>query len=160
MIDKIFIDMDGVLADFVKGVEGPKYLNGPLTCEQDYDDRKIELSNKGLFRDLPIMPGMDQLIRHVKKITNHWEILTASGDLNRKVVVRDKIEWIKEKIGPDVIVTSTIKGKDKAVFAKPNHVLIDDRKSNIEAWEQAGGIGILHTSAENTIEQLNNIKKT
>ena len=29
-ITKIFVDMDGVLADFIKGVEGPKYLNGPM----------------------------------------------------------------------------------------------------------------------------------
>jgi hypothetical protein len=36
--------------------------------------------------------------------------------------------------------------------------LIDDRKDNIEAWEQAGGIGILHTDADNTINQLNKLK--
>jgi 5'(3')-deoxyribonucleotidase len=141
MINKIFVDMDGVLADFVKGVEGPKYLNGPLTCEQDYDSKKIQFAFKGLFRDLPIMPGMARLIKEVKQTTNHWEILTASGDLARKLVVRDKL-----------------KGRDKAVFARPNHVLIDDRKDNIEAWEQAGGIGILHTDADDTINQLNKLK--
>jgi 5'(3')-deoxyribonucleotidase len=157
-INKIFVDMDGVLADFVKGVEGPKYLNGPLTCEQDYDSKKIQFAFKGLFRDLPIMPGMARLIKEVKQTTNHWEILTASGDLARKLVVRDKLKWIKEKLGPDVIVTATIKGRDKAVFARPNHVLIDDRKDNIEAWEQAGGIGILHTDADDTINQLNKLK--
>ena len=37
---RIFVDMDGVLADFVRGVEGPKFLNGPLVSEQTYDDRK------------------------------------------------------------------------------------------------------------------------
>ena len=33
-------------------------------------------------------------------------------------------------------------------------VLIDDRQKNIDAWIEAGGIGILHTSAANTINQL------
>ena len=36
----------------------------------------------------------------------------------------------------------------------PNHILIDDRLSNIEQWRSQGGIGILHTSAVNTIQQL------
>ena len=35
-----------------------------------------------------------------------------------------------------------------------NHILIDDRKDNIERWEAAGGIGILHTTTENTIACL------
>ena len=40
-----------------------------------------------------------------------------------------------------------------------NNVLIDDRPKNIEAWEAAGGIGIIHTSAKNTIEQLKKLRK-
>ena len=39
-------------------------------------------------------------------------------------------------------------------YAAPNHILIDDRESNIDQWRAAGGIGILHTSASNTIQQL------
>ena len=158
-IDKIFVDMDGVLADFVRGVEGPKYLNGPLVSEQTYDSRKIELSNRGLFRDLPIMPGMHKLINYIKKSGIDWEILTASGSLNRTVVANDKIYWIKKHVDSKVIVTATIKGQDKAVFARPNHVLIDDRKSNIKAWTQAGGIGILHKSIEDTINHLESYKQ-
>lgn len=158
-IDRIFVDMDGVLADFVRGVEGPKYLNGPLVSEQTYDSRKIELSNKGLFKDLPIMPGMLKLINYIKKSGIDWEILTASGSVNRTVVAKDKIYWIRKHVDPKVIVTATIKGEDKAAFAKPNHVLIDDRKSNIKAWTEAGGISILHRSAEGTINQLESYKQ-
>jgi hypothetical protein len=40
-ITKIFVDMDGVLADFIQGVEGPKYLNGPFDKQSYYDNRKI-----------------------------------------------------------------------------------------------------------------------
>jgi len=158
-INKIFVDMDGVLADFVRGVEGPKYLNGPLVSEQTYDSRKIELSNRGLFRNLPIMPGMLKLINYIKESGIDWEILTASGSLNRTVVTNDKIYWIRKHVDPKVIITATIKGEDKAAFARPNHVLIDDRKSNIKAWTQAGGIGVLHRTAEDTINQLKSYKQ-
>lgn len=43
---------------------------------------------------------------------------------------------------------------NKQKYATSNHVLIDDRKDLIEEWESQGGIGILHTSAEDTINKL------
>ena len=53
LVNKIFVDMDGVLADFEKGIELPMFLNGPFTNKDDYDSRKKELSDKGLFAALP-----------------------------------------------------------------------------------------------------------
>jgi hypothetical protein len=47
--------------------------------------------------------------------------------------------------------------KHKKDFAGPNNILIDDRVDNINGWIEAGGIGILHTSAEDTIKQLNKL---
>ena len=156
-INKIFVDMDGVLADFERGIELPMFLNGPFTNKDDYDSRKKELSDKGLFAALPPMPGMELLVNHLKNTGIHWEILTASGAINRSVVVRDKITWVNKYIHPKPILTATIKGADKAVYARPSHVLIDDRKSNIDAWTGAGGIGIIHTTAKSTIEQLESL---
>jgi hypothetical protein len=43
-------------------------------------------------------------------------------------------------------------GRDK----RPN-VLIDDHKGNIRDWESAGGIGIVHTDAASTINDLKKI---
>lgn len=149
----IFIDMDGVLADFVKGVEGPKFLNGPLD-PGTYDGRKKDLSDQGLFLELPIMPGMQDLINYVKGTGLYWEILTATGDVNRKRVAADKYFWIRKNVDPGVLVTCTIKGKHKAVYAREDHILIDDRADNINAWIQAGGIGILHKDAQDTIKKL------
>ena len=37
---------------------------------------------------------------------------------------------------------------------KENAILIDDFASNIKRWEAAGGIGILHKNANDTIQQL------
>ena len=73
---------------------------------------------------------------------------------------RDKIYWIKKHVDKNVFITATLKGKHKAVYARPDYVLIDDRKDNIEAWTNAGGIGVLHTSAADTIKQLRNYQDT
>jgi hypothetical protein len=51
-------------------------------------------------------------------------------------------------------------GSQKGMFAIKGSVLIDDRKQNLDAWEAHGGIGILHTSAEDTINQLKELRKT
>jgi hypothetical protein len=39
-------------------------------------------------------------------------------------------------------------------FSGLNKILIDDRDSIIKDWVLNGGIGILHTSTEDTIEKL------
>jgi hypothetical protein len=44
--------------------------------------------------------------------------------------------------------------KFKQEFSGKNRILIDDRADTITNWNAQGGIGILHTSADNTIKQL------
>ena len=34
-VNRIFVDMDGVLADFLRGVEMPQYLGEPLTNDDE-----------------------------------------------------------------------------------------------------------------------------
>ena len=155
-IKRIFLDMDGVLADFNLGVETLTGTHFPNTDQghNDYDDRKEELTNKRLFRHLPIMKDMHDLIGYVRHTGLPWEILTAAGVVNRELVVWDKQEWIKEHVSPTVVVTCTMTGSQKGMFAIRGSVLIDDRQKNIDAWEKHGGIGILHTSAADTIKQL------
>ena len=89
-------------------------------------------------------------------IVRHWEILTA-GEVNRELVVYDKNEWIKRYVDPTVS-TCTFTGTQKAAYAYEGSVLIDDRPKNIDAWEKAGGIGIVHTSAKNTINVLKELR--
>jgi 5'(3')-deoxyribonucleotidase len=100
------------------------------------------------------MQGMLDLIALVKNTGLPWEILTATGEINRPLVVADKIAWIHQHVDPHVVVTCTIKGKHKAVFAKPGDVLVDDKKSNCDAWKAAGGISVHHTSMASTLAQL------
>ena len=157
---RIFIDMDGVLVDFLAGVSD--MLGRPLTSDDyghsEYDERKEELTNKRLFRNLPPMVDYHELIGYVKHTGLPWEILTAAGAINRNIVVYDKNEWIKQYVDPYVVVTCTYSGTQKAVFATKGNVLIDDRQENIDAWESEGGIGILHTSARETIAELKKLR--
>ena len=94
----IFIDMDGVLVDFQKGIS--ELIGHPLGSDNyghsEYDRRKQELTDKRCFRKLPPMVDYHELIGYVKHTGLNWEILTAAGAINRQLVVYDKTEWIKE----------------------------------------------------------------
>jgi len=160
-VKRIFVDMDGVVADFLGGVS--ELIGYPLTPDDkghvEYDERKEELTNKRLFRNLKPLPDMYDLIAYIRHTGLPWEILTAAGKVNRELVVFDKNAWVRRYIDPSVVVTCTMKGSQKAAFAETGSVLIDDRKRNIECWEKAGGIGILHTNAKDTIAKLKELRK-
>jgi|TARA_R100000027_G_C2244784_1_gene92978 5'(3')-deoxyribonucleotidase len=158
-IRQIFLDMDGVLSDFESKITemlGSKVWNDDAG-HKVYDDHKRELTSKHMFRRMDPLPDAWKLTDWCLNSGIHTEILTAAGTVNREIVVRDKIEWIREHINPYWTVIPTFKGSQKAAFAHKKAVLIDDRDKNIELWIKAGGIGILHTTADNTIKQLNDI---
>lgn len=159
-ISKIYLDMDGVLADFVTGVQGPDFLNGPLLSEDCYDKQKKEFTEKGLFRKLPPMQDMQELVDYVKSTGVPYEILTCAGAVNHNLVVQDKIKWLDEHLDPGVPVITTLKGVHKAKFAQPGHILVDDRLKNIHAWREAGGTGILHLNAATTNGHLETLLRS
>ena len=46
---------------------------------------------------------------------------------------------------------------DMLEYANEHSILIDDMQKNIDQWKAAGGIGILHTNAKDTIKKLKDL---
>ena len=157
---ELFVDMDGVVADFEQGVSGAM---GERLDQARYDrDSKYrnkmwkwvkEYSKQGgkLWAELPMMADAMTLWNYVKKYNP--QILTAQGNPAYGAEPQ-KRQWIADKFGSNVNVIVTQKSREKAQHAAPNRILIDDRDKAIGPWREAGGIGILHTSAADTIRQL------
>ena len=157
-IRQIFLDQDGVLADFESGLTKALGYKVNLKDKKDvYDQEKRKLTAQRLFRNLKPLPDAWKLVDYCMNSGIHTEILTAAGTVNRTLVIKDKIDWIRRYINPYWIIIPTFKGSQKAAFAHKKAVLIDDRQRNIDAWVEAGGIGILHKTADDTIEQLDEI---
>jgi 5'(3')-deoxyribonucleotidase len=153
----IFCDMDGVLVDFDKGY---KDLTGKYTKHVDVQDKNDfwklldkSLKEKGLTEydywvNLPWMPDGKELWNYIKPYKPY--ILTAPT-LNPESK-EGKREWVQRLDGMKNIYFKP--AKFKSDFSGKNRILIDDREDTINRWNEAEGIGILHTSATNTIEQL------
>ena len=68
----------------------------------------------------------------------------------------EKRDWVRRHLGHEIANSARFvrDAVNKAQYATPTTVLIDDRRKAIEPWVAAGGIGVLHTSALTTIAHL------
>ena len=147
---KIFLDLDGVMADFARGKREILKLPDSASSEEIF---KALAGDKGkdFFLRLPKTRDADRLWQFLKG--NDLQILTAVPMTNREEATKNKVQWVKRNLSKNVkTITTTRRGKKK--FAGPDNILIDDHKKNITDWEGAGGIGILHTSTSKTIKEL------
>ena len=142
---KVFVDMDGVLADFFG--EWQKLIGKDWRKVKDIEPALQKIRDKDDFwLNLPLLPQAKNLLGVIKKVKGSYSILSSPlpNDPNSEP---HKREWIKKNLDffppENVIITH-----DKAKFATnpdgtPN-ILIDDFGKNIASWEAAGGEGFKH----------------
>ena len=158
----VYLDMDGVLADFFGGVEkmyGVEHWK-QLTNDKTKDLKKEvidRITGTDFFATLPKFSSADALIDMVKKFTGGKFSINTSplrGDHDNSA--KYKKLWISNNIEqPDDIVVTGRKesyAKDKGTGA-PN-ILIDDRPINIQKWQAAGGYGILYQANRDSLEKI------
>ena len=159
---KVYLDMDGVLADFDKRFED---LSGmlPRNFEEKYGKNKfwdfIDEENKVKFWvGIPVMPGVPSLINAVKKYD--YEILTSPSA--KKQSRLGKILWVrkhKNLFDRDPYINFK-KAKEKHLI-KPNlqktDILIDDRLDTINRWNEAGGTGVHYQNINQVLKDLKNL---
>lgn len=150
----IFCDQDGVLADF-RGYFIGKFGYDPIGKTR-LELREDVLSDKNFWLNLPKIKGADKLWVAVKEKDKDAKILTACPIRDWDRSTTQKTEWVAKNIDNEGDVICCIR-EDKIKHMKPGDILIDDLEKNIEDWENAGGVGILHKSAEETIIKLNKI---
>ena len=158
----VYLDMDGVLADFFGGVEkmyGVEHWK-QLTNDKTKDLKKEvidRITGTDFFATLPKFQSADALIDMVKKFTGgKFSINTSPLRGDNENSGKYKKVWISNNIDtPDEIVVTGRKesyAKDKGT-GTPN-ILIDDRPVNIQRWQDAGGYGILYQANRDSLDKV------
>lgn len=157
-ISKIYLDMDGVIADFNKRYKELYHMD-PRESEKDGKFYSLfeEFINNNNFASLDPMPDAFELIDFLKSLDITIEILSSTArESTFYTIATQKRIWLdKHNI---TFFTNFVPGKKhKYKFATPNSLIIDDTKSVIDDFINAGGLAIHHSTAVDTIEQLKQI---
>jgi len=168
-VEKIYFDMDGVLADFEKGVKDicgiepppqPQDLSEAERMEKKAaDDQMWELIREAgnFYYQLELMPGAKEMFDALyEEYGDKVEILTGVPKEKRHIdsAGEDKTRWVREKLSNDVKI-NIVQREDKIKKSgNKGCILIDDMVLNITEWENAGGTGIRNLDAASTMEKL------
>ena len=158
----VYLDMDGVLADFFGGVEkmyGVEHWK-ELTNDKTKDLKKEvidRITGTDFFATLPKFSTADALIDMVQKFTGgKFSINTSPLRGDHENSGKYKKLWIQNNIEqPDEIIVTGRKesyATDKA-SGTPN-ILIDDRPVNVQRWQAAGGYGILYQANRDSLSKV------
>ncbi len=157
---KVYLDMDGVLADFDKRFRDISGME-PKEFENKYGTKAfwnlIDEENKIKFWvGIPSMPGAADLVNAVKDY--NYELLTSPSA--KKQSYLGKILWVRNHVG-DVFPSkprinfkrAKEKHEVKPQLAKTD-ILIDDREDTIGRWNAAGGTGIVYKNISQVLNDL------
>jgi len=154
-ISCIYLDMDGVIADFTKRYR-ELYKMMPREAEKNkqFDKFFDEFIATGQFATLELMPGTMDGIEFLRKASAPTQILSSTANEARyDAISKQKLIWLQTH--GITFTPNFVPGKRlKQDYAAPDKIIIDDTESVIEQWKAKGGIGILHKDWPSTLAIL------
>jgi hypothetical protein len=147
---QLYLDCDGVLADFDKGAES--VLGVPPRVYEARHGRGAFWARLAktpdFFYQLPLMPGATELFTAVRHL--HPVILTGlpRGDW----AAAQKVRWAAHHFPGTKIITCL--AADKRDHCAAGDVLVDDTLKYRHLWEDAGGVFVHHTGVQQTLHEL------
>jgi hypothetical protein len=144
----LFVDMDGVLADFDRHHE-TVFGWRPNKANDDVDWNAVRVV-KGFFADIPPMADLPQLWA---RIDCYRPIVLTGVPPSVEEAADNKRAWVAKHLG-SYIEVRCCQSREKWQHAKPGDILIDDWIKYKRLWLTAGGRWITHHSAEETIADL------
>jgi hypothetical protein len=150
---QIFLDCDGVLADFDSGFRELSGEEGHA-----FEDRhgskefwKLIESSPHYFESLPLMEDAVELYEAVK----HTRPIILTGCPRGDWAAHQKMRW-RDCYFPGVPMVTCL-SRDKVDYCQPGDVLVDDFLKHSQRWIDGGGIFVHHTNTPFTIRQLESL---
>ncbi len=151
---QLFLDCDGVLADFDKFFVDNYQMN-PREYEKVYGQPKfwyeIENFDGGFFRQLPKMPDADELVDAVRHLN---PIILTGAPKGSTWPAPQKLAWRDEHYPGIPMICCQSKVKYTHMVEGKHNVIVDDWFKYKSVWEDNGGTFILHTSAKASLDEL------
>ena len=148
---KLFLDCDGVLADFDGGA---RIALGGLTPAQ-FEERhgKSEFwrrlaNTPDFYGTLPLMPDAQALFDAVE----HLRPTILTGLPVGTWAAPQKVAWAERHFPGTPIITCF--ARDKVRYMETGDVLVDDREDHRDKWEDAGGLFVHHRNALQSLDEL------
>jgi hypothetical protein len=147
---QLYLDCDGVLADFDKGATA--LLGAP---PREFQKRhglgrfwaKLARAPDFYF-GLPMLPDAQRLFDAVA----HLDPIILTGLPMGNWAAEQKVRWAAKYFPGTRIITTM--ARDKRHHAKAGDVLVDDQLRHAHLWEEVGGIFIHHRDVDDTLERL------
>ncbi len=151
---QLFLDCDGVLADFDAGARIVLGGMTPAQFEALYSRGefwKRLARTPDFYANLPLMPDAQLLFDAVA----HLRPTILTGLPLGGWAAPQKVAWAERHFPGTPIITCM--ARDKVRYMARGDVLVDDREDHRSKWEDAGGIFITHENAERSIAALRQI---
>lgn len=147
---QIFLDADGVLADFDKAAEKifgmpPKQAQHQLGMGRFW--KRLHDAPQ-FFASLDLMPDARLLF---DAVADRSPVILTGCPLGGWAEPQ-KRAWAARHFPATPIITCM--ARDKVRHMQPGDILIDDTLTHRALWEQAGGIFVHHTSALSSLARL------
>jgi 5'(3')-deoxyribonucleotidase len=147
---RLFLDADGVLADFDRGVRSllgmrPKAFIAKHGRGEFWKRLAMASNFYGTLREMPDARRLFDAVKHLMPT-----ILTGLPIGNW--AAPQKIEWAAEHFPGVPIITCLARDKHKHMH--PGDVLVDDREKHRAEYETAGVVFVHHRNAEDSLRQL------
>ena len=150
MARQLYLDCDGVLADFDRGAAAILGMH-PRAFEKSRGIGRFWAKLAGapdFYFSLPLLSDAMQLYEAVK----HLDPIVLTGLPRGNWAADQKVRWAAKHF-PGVRIITTM-ARDKRDHAKEGDVLVDDQLKHRHLWEEAGGVFVHHKSAEQTLDEL------
>jgi hypothetical protein len=168
---RIFCDLDGVLVDFDRGfAELPENAEGLLPSEFEEQNGKnsiwpiLDKHGSEYWSELYWKSDGRELWDYLEE----YKPTILSSPSRSTDSILGKTKWVKLNLkinDKPVTKKADYTGNERLILMQQKHlfatgpkdILIDDTQSKIDKWTEAGGTGILHNDATDTIKVLEKI---
>jgi hypothetical protein len=143
----LFVDMDGVLADFAQYHQA---VFGWRPDTEDNVDWAAVREVKDFYLNIPPMADLQLLWARIER---YQPIVLTGVPEEIGEAPANKRAWVSKHLGPKVQVRCC-EASEKWRHAQRGDILIDDSEKYRNSWVKAGGIWVTHRSAEGTVAIL------